>query len=113
MRTVHVILGASMSGQHNSLEVQAQNEGIKLSTLKDGEAVVFINRKKDKMKAYSHNKVVSYVRFDDSRRGIDLSALDEIPRAFTSHGTLDYPKALRITLEKKLKSRKFDTVEVL
>lgn len=106
MRTVHVILGASMCGQHNSLEGQAKHNGVRLDNLKDGEAVVFINRKMDKMKAYSANKVISYVRFDDRRRGIDMAALNEIPKAFSADGVLDYPKALRLTLENRLKSRK-------
>jgi hypothetical protein len=124
MKTVHVVLGADLRGNHNVLEVQAKKHNLHLSRLRFGEAVLFINRKKDKLKSYSFNGVVSYIRFDDSgfdgsgrrgsRRGLDLDALNEIPRAFSPNGVLDYDKALKITLEKKLGlSKTFKETEVL
>jgi len=113
VRTVHVILGADLRGAHGSLEKQAGSNKIELKRLKSDEAIVFINRAKDKVKTYSGNGVISYVRFDDKRRGIDLDALNEIPRAFSATGQLDYTKALRLTLEKKLALKNFKRTEAL
>jgi hypothetical protein len=113
MKTCHVILGADLRGAHGSLEKQAGNNKIDLKRLSYGEAVVFINRAKDKVKTYAANGVVSYIRFDDKRRGIDLDALNEIPRAFSPTGHFDYTKALRLTLEKKLEAKSFKRTEAL
>jgi len=113
MKTVHFFLGADLRGSHAGLAMQAKQKNIDLAKLKAGEAVVFINRKKNKLKSYSFNGVVSYVRFDDSRRGIDMDALNEIPRSFTSDGRMDYERALRETLKKKLSLKRFEELEVV
>jgi hypothetical protein len=91
MRTMHKGMGALLDKQ-----------GIK--RLATDEAVIFINRARDRLKSYSYNGVISYVRFTGSdKRAIDLSAIDEIARAFNSDGTLDYNRALKKHLEKRLK----------
>lgn len=114
MKAVKVITGADLRAMHPGLKKLAARFDIDLGNLKDGEAVLFINRAKDKLKSYSSNGVVSYVRFDDKKRSIDMDALNEIPRSFNSDGSLDYNRALKSALTKKLKScRKFDDVELV
>lgn len=113
MKTVHVFLGSDLRSGHLGLAAQAQKNKVSLKELEKNEAVVFINRKKNKMKAYAYNGVLSYVRFDDPKRGIDLGALDEFPKAFDAEGQMDYSKALRAALEKKLKVRRFGELEIL
>lgn len=113
MKTVHCILGADLRCSHEGLKIQARSRGISLKSLMPGEAIVFINHAKNKMKAYSYNGVVSYIRFDDPKRGIDLNALDEFPKAFRPDGTMDYEKALRASLKTRLKEKKFDKIEVV
>lgn len=113
MRTVNVILGADLRSGHNGLTQQAKTKQIDLRKLSTGEAVVFINAKKNKMKCFSYNGVLSYVRFDDPRRGIDLNAIDFFPKAFHPDGRMDYPKALRMALERRMNVKKYKEVEVL
>lgn len=113
MKTVHFFLGADLRGSHAGLMLQAKAKKVDLAKLANGEAAVFINRRKTKLNAYSFNGVVSYVRFDDSRRGIDMDSLNEIPRAFTKDGHMDYTKALRETLKKKLALKRFEDLELV
>ena len=49
MKTVHFFLGADLRGSHAGLAMQAKQKNIDLAKLKAGEAVVFINRKKNKL----------------------------------------------------------------
>jgi len=65
------------------------------------------------MKCYAWNGVLSYVRFDDPNRGIDLNAFNEFPRAFSSDGVMDYGKAIKASLEKRLVAQKFKKLEVI
>jgi hypothetical protein len=111
VKTVQFILGADMRGNHDSLKQQAKSCRVSLGSLAPGEAVVFINKARDKMKAYSYNNVISYYRSPDPSRPIDLDSLDEIPRAFNKRGELDYTKALKLRLEKKLAKKKFKGME--
>lgn len=114
MKAVKVILGADMRLMHDGLIKLAGKCKISLEDLKAGESVLFINRARDRLKAYSWNQVVSYVRFLDKNRVLDMTAIDEIPMAFSKDGTLDYNLALKRTLEKRLaKGRRFKEVEVL
>lgn len=97
-----------MRSAHPGLRRMAEKSNIDLTKLNEGEAVIFINAKKTKMKAYSYNGVLSYVRFDDPKRPIDMSSLNEIPRAFDRRGTLHYNRALLLTLQKKLRVKKLE-----
>lgn len=112
MNTVHFVLGADLRGGHLGLAAQAKSHNIKLQELNDMEAVVFINAAKNKMKAYSWNGVISYVKFDDPKRPLNLMSLDEIPRAFNRDGTMNYKKALKSSLEKMLKQKITESVRI-
>jgi hypothetical protein len=112
VKTVRVFLGADMRGAHVGLAAQAARHQVSLSKLGPQEAVIFINRARDRLKSYSFNGVISYVHFTD-KRAIDMAALNELPRAFNADGTLDYSKALRVALEKRLSLKQGEKVEVL
>lgn len=112
-RAVSIFMGADLRAGHVGLRALAQKHRVQLSALGSGECVVFINRARNKIKSYSFNGVISYVRFDDARRGVSIEALDELPRAFRSDGTLDYDRALRVSLEKKLGMKATRQLEVL
>lgn len=113
MKTIKILLGADMRSGHPGLKKQALKMGFDIDTLKEGEAVVFINVSKDRMKAYSWNGVLSYVRFTEKNRAIDLNAIDEFPKAFSPDGSMDYRKALRASLLKRIGDKKFKELEVL
>ncbi len=113
MKIVHYFLGADLRKSHDGLTALAKTKNIDFQTMQPGSAVIFVNTGNDKLKAYSANGVISYIRFQDRRRAIDMNALDEIARAFTPSGTLNYDKALRAALQKRsqAKARRFDSLE--
>lgn len=107
MKAVKFLFDADMRGGHDMLVKQAKSIGVDLSRLKENEATVFINRNKDKIKAYSYNKVMTYIRFlPEDNRKIDMGALMEIARAFNSKGVLEYDKALKASLIQRLKEKR-------
>lgn len=61
-----------------------------------------------RVKAYAYNGVISYLIQQDKKRPLDLEALNELPRAFSTDGVMDYTKALKASLEKRLKDRVLD-----
>ena len=106
MKCIHVFLGADMRLGHDGLKALARASKIDFDALKQGEALVFINARKDRMKSISWNHVVSFVRSEDINRPIDLSVLDYLAQAFSAEGVMDYTEALKMALEEKLKSRR-------
>lgn len=105
-KVLHVFLGMDLRAGHVGLMVHAKKAGVE--ELPKGSAIIFINAKKNKMKSYSWNGVVSYIRSEEANRPIDLSVIDELPKAFDTNGHMDYAKALKVTLEKKLAQKKLD-----
>lgn len=112
MKTVEVFLGADLRCSHQGLIELAAKHGVMIKNLKPGEAIVYINAKKDRLKVLSWNRVLSYVNFTGDRK-LDLDALSEIPKAISPDGTMDYKKALRVTLQKKLGQKRFEELEML
>lgn len=106
MKTVNVFLGVDLRLGHDGLSAYAATRKVKMTELRPGEAVVFINTKRTYMKSYSWNKVLSSVRSVDINRPIDIDVMDYLAQAFNKDGTMDYPKALKMALETKLQGRK-------
>jgi len=113
MKTVHVFLGADLRCSHDGLKVQAKKSDIDLDKLRTGEAIVFINTKKNRIKAYSYNGVLSYIRLPNSQRIVDLSAIDYFPQEFNPNGTMDYARALKASLKNRLKAKGIEGLEML
>ena len=116
MKAVKFFFGADLRGGHDMLIKQAKKAGVDLKDLAPAEAAVFINRAKDKLKSFSYNGVMSYIRFPrEENRRIDMMALNELARAFDSRGVLNYNKALRQSLIKRLMSPRSaeKTLEIL
>ena len=100
MRAVEFFLGVNMCSQHDGLKKLAKKHKVDLDTLPARTACVFISRDRRRIKVYSANGVLSYLRAADYRP-FDLSALDKFPEAFDAEGNLNYEKALRLRLEKE------------
>lgn len=113
MKIVHIFLGADLRGAHNYFRILSASSGHNVNELKTGEAIIAINKAKDKLKAYSYNGALTYIRFDDKKRGIDLNAIDELARAFRPDGTLDYTKALKESFSKRLTVKQYKKLTVL
>lgn len=98
MKAVHVFLSVDMRKGHDGLIEYAKNRKVNLRELPDETAAVFINRQRDKMKTYSYNHVVGYMR-SEKHRPFDIAAVDHFAMAFKKDGTMDYSKALKARLE--------------
>lgn len=100
MRVVRCFLNADMRNGHEGLRLVAAKEKIDVDKLAPGEFVVFVNAAKDRLKIYTHSRVLAYQHQKGVR--INLKTIAEIPRAFAATGRIDYDKALKTTLEKEL-----------
>lgn len=109
MKTLSVFLAADMRMGHQGLMALAKSHKTGVKDLQKDEAFIFINRKRTMMKSYAWNHVVSFVRSVDINRPIDISCLDYLAKSFNSDGSMDYPRALKEMLEKKLKGTKLET----
>ncbi len=99
---VRCFIDTDLRSQHNGLAKIAARHRINVSRLRPGEHVMFINRARDKMKMYSANGVLSYLRLGD-RRKVDMDTIGEIPRAFDGSLSLAYERALTKTVKQKLR----------
>lgn len=97
---VKVFLDTDMRLQHKGLREIASSKKINLSNLDIGEHVIFINTKLNRIKMWSRGNIISYLYKEKGR--IDLQYIGEIPKAFDAHGKVDFDKAVRINLEKRL-----------
>jgi len=101
MKALHVFLGVDMRKSHDGLVNYAKSKRVDLTKLPEETACVFISSNRLRIKTYSYNHVLGYLKAP-SYRPFDLSAIDEFPRAFNKDGLMDYNKALRAKLEKAL-----------
>lgn len=107
MKSVHVFTAVDMRYGIDGLVAYAKSKGVKLKELEEETACIFISRDRRRMKAYSYNNVVSYMKAEDKQRPFDLNAVDEFPRAFDKSGTMSYAKALRTQLMKVMAKKGF------
>lgn len=112
MKKIEFFLGADMRCSHQGLILMAKTKGVHFDKLHEGDALIFVNGAKDRVKALSANGVLSYLNLEGKRK-IDLAAIEELPKAFNRDGSLDYPKALKATLEKKLGTKYFNELQRL
>lgn len=108
MKSLHVFVGVDMRMGHLGLKKYASLHGVDLNNLPGLSAAIFISKDKMRIKSYSYNGVVSYLVQYDNKRPLDLDMINELPRAFSANGSFDYSKALRASLEKKLKLVKLE-----
>lgn len=114
MRAVNIFMGADLRSGYSGLRDLLKKNKIDFNNLNSEEAYIFVNRSKTSLKVLSYNHVVSYLRSEDTNRPFDMEALNEIPRAFKADGTIDYNKALKLSLEARLlKSGRIKNLEIL
>ena len=94
----NVLLDVDLRMGHTGLRRYAKDQGIDTTLMKDGEVVLFINVGRNKVKAYSYNGVLSYLRIDDPRSKLSLNALDLIPQVSDRHEKMAYSRAAREVL---------------
>lgn len=73
----------------------AKDKKIKVADLKDGEFLVFLNSKKDKVKVYGSHDVYAYYRSPSGR--IALEMISHIPNSFSGN-SINFDKAIKSAL---------------
>lgn len=107
MRLLRVFFDTFMGYQHDGLYAIAKRQGIDLDDLREGECVVFVNRRFNRVKVYGPNNTFAYSRVYDGE--LDATAIQHIPNTF--NGTrinLDQATRQAITerFERKNKQKK-------
>lgn len=100
-RIIRVFLNVDMRNQHTGLTNVALRENISLKKLKLNEHVIFINNKKNRLKMFSSNGLLSYLKSD--KGALNLNLIEQIPRCFNENETINWTKAQRLALEKQFK----------
>lgn len=108
MKILNIFLGVDMRMGHLGLANLAKSKSVNVYDLASQSGTVFISKDKQRMKVYAYNGVLSYIKSDNKARPLDLAAIDEFPKAFSRDGRMDYGKALKLRLEKALKTKKLD-----
>lgn len=75
----------------------AHKEGVEADALLKGEHVVFINKKRNRLKMLSSDAMLTFLKMPDNRP-IDLSVVSTLPNYFQG-GTLNYNGAVKRVLE--------------
>ncbi len=103
VRTIHLFTDVHMGMSHHALaELARRDAKIDPQTLPQGQILMFLNKRKDKLKILgAQGKVVGYLKMPDGER-IDMQAVQYIPHAMGAQGEINYPAALRRTLEERL-----------
>lgn len=97
-RVIQVFLDADLRSGHLGLTTLAKKNGLEISSLMNGQFIVFINRKKTMMKCFVAGNTISHTKRDR----IDLNAIRYLPQAFGSNGEISYDAALEKSLRDRL-----------
>lgn len=94
-RIVCALSNVHMNLSHDGLrELVWKAARVNTMELGDGELVLFLNRKRDKMKVIgSQAQVLAYVKLNDGRR-LPLEAIQYIPQTFAMTGKIDLDHAI-------------------
>lgn len=102
VRTIQLFTDVHMGQGHDALSRMADEQGIDAYTLPAGQILMFLNKRKDKLKILGHKGlVVGYLKMPAGER-IALDAIQFLPQTFGADGEINYPQALRRSLEQRL-----------
>lgn len=101
-KILRVFLETDMRNQHDGLRIIAKEKDVHLDDLEPGEHVIFVNREMTRLKMFSAMGLLSYIKRD---KGIDMNVIEEIPKCFSARGGVDWKKAERLSLDRKLGKR--------
>lgn len=104
-------VNADLRNGHQGLATLAKQERINVDELAPGQYLVFINTARNKMKVYTANSIVAYLRLN--RGHIDLATISKIPQSFQG-GDIHYDEALksRLTEILHIRPRQVSSLEV-
>lgn len=103
-KVIRMFLDVDMRNQHSGLINLAASKKVNLRELARGEHVVFINNPCNRVKVFSHGNILTYLWREKGR--IDIQAFSEIAGAFNDDGSINFDKALKDSLIKRLEKKR-------
>lgn len=98
-RIVRFFPDTNLQGGHIGLSKLAKENGVDVNKLKLGEYLIFVNRKKDKLKMFASASLIAYLKMPPGGR-IDPRTIAILPRYF--NGTsIQYDEALKEVLDRE------------
>lgn len=108
MRLLHIFWDTPMNGRQDALSAVAKKQsGIKLTDLKQGDLLMFVNKKLDKIAILStvpegdSHGVLGYYKSPGGRK-ISERALQFIPQSYGANGRIDMDAATRKAILQQL-----------
>lgn len=99
-----LFLDVHMGASHEGLSRLAEKAKVKLEELQDGDLLMFLNRKADRLKVLgARGKVIGYLRMEKGQR-IMKESIQFLPRTFGAQG-FDYNRAVGMALDAQLSKR--------
>jgi hypothetical protein len=109
-KIIFLLVDVNMGLGHPGLIALARKNKVNPETTKDGHLLMFLNRKRDKLKMLGHQGIVlGYLRMPKGQQ-IMLEAIQYLPRAFGADGAINYDQALKTVLESRLSRPKSKSV---
>lgn len=90
---------SDLRGQHKALALQASKGKVNVDSLGAGEFLVFVNRKRDKLKMYTGGNVVAYLKMKDGHK-LNPSVIRNLPKHFSGAG-INYDAAMKETMQQQ------------
>ena len=110
-KILRCFIGADMRLAHEGLQLIAKKHGITTGSLSNGEHVIFLNHAHDKLKLFSANNVITYLRMDRGRK-IDLRVIQLIPSIYGAMGGIDYARGIEQVIRKELGIKEKKAIKV-
>lgn len=103
-RAIQIFLNCDLRCCHEGLAEVAKKNKIDVKKLNPGEFVIFINASKNRLKLYTANNVIAYLKLQENQK-IDLRVIALIPQAFEATGKINYDENLKKVIEKELSKK--------
>lgn len=101
---VRVFPETNLINGHLGLSKIAKDAKVDVNTLKDGEFLIFINKRQSAFKLYAAKQILVYYRHPKQHR-MELQAIQYIPQIFQAKKRISYDEALTVLLKKKLTTK--------
>jgi hypothetical protein len=99
-KLLQVFLHSDLRCCHDGLAKIAKDNKIDVNRLVPGEFVIFINNEMNRVKLYTANQIVAYLRLKTGK--IDLRTIQLIPKSFMASGKIEYHESLKEIIIDKL-----------
>lgn len=100
-KVLQIIFNADLRGGHDRLAKIAKDLKVDINTIKVGDFLVFVNRKRSALKVYAAGHTIAHFRMPDNRV-MDVRILKLIPKFFNGK-ELRYNAALEELIKKEFR----------